>query len=285
VIAGSVVRHEIYILVENFGLNRQPFFFNDIRNPRGILDVEIKDKCGKEGPIKHTSINVIKGSEKWSISGVDCRDFVHDQRSTQLMCQGAPEAADPAFKLHNAYGSSGLEDESDAGKGSSWSAYSGPLEVGTNAGVVWFKANFDVPSTYFNVADAKDVKLHTPLRLHMTGAVTAYAWVNGVLIARYYGNGDGPQSDFFIMDGIIARPGDNSGGNELKLMVYAWNQHKKLSPVEEEVAGFSCTVKPWTLSAKAATGARPEMSAQAWSGNLADNKEGARPFVLIKQTC
>jgi hypothetical protein len=76
---------------------------------------------------------------------------------------------------------------------------------------------------------------------------------NAVLLAKYYGNGDGPQHDFFLMDGLVKENNDllllcydgRSGGNE----------------------GVSIEVREWRMS--------------DWSGNV--DEEG-HPYVMRRQS-
>ncbi|KAG1094440.1 hypothetical protein G6F42_018754 [Rhizopus arrhizus] len=42
-------------------------------------------------------------------------------------------------------------------------------------------------------------------------------FVNDVFIARYYGNGDGPQHDFYLPDDLI-----QAKNNQVKILAYTW---------------------------------------------------------------
>ena len=91
-----------------------------------------------------------------------------------------------------------------------------------------------------------------------------FCWLNGVLVAKYYGNGDGPQKDFFLMDGLIRYDSQN----ELKLLCYDGREEKRKSTLEFEV-------KSWKISDS------PEDSENKWSGNL---DEKGKDFILLKET-
>lgn len=58
--------HELLIITESWGLNRQPFIMNDIRNSRGIISASLTVKSGFFQANAPTISNV-----NWYISGVD----------------------------------------------------------------------------------------------------------------------------------------------------------------------------------------------------------------------
>jgi hypothetical protein len=175
----DALENQVVVLVESFGLNRQAFVMNDIRNPRGIISA---------------SFSGINHVEPWEITGVDVRT------------------------LSNPFSSTGFPDENSA---SGWETYKDVEEEEINThqygiplsvtqGVQWFRFRFDnklKKSTSYNV----------PLRLHLDGEWTAMVFVNNVLIARYYGNGDGPQHDFYLPDDLV-----QAKNNEVKILAYTW---------------------------------------------------------------
>lgn len=124
--------NDIICVVESFGLNRQPFLINDVRNERGILQAYLSG-----------GINL-----DWSIAGVDVRT------------------------LEQAFNHSGFPDEIEAisdellEKGSSLTGIGLP---------VWYEAKLCNSSLY-------------PIRFAISGSATAYIFIDGYLIARYYGN-------------------------------------------------------------------------------------------------
>ncbi|KAI8368826.1 glycoside hydrolase superfamily [Choanephora cucurbitarum] len=170
------LENELIVLVESFGLNRQAFIMNDVRNPRGIISAKL---------------NGLSETPEWEITGVDVR------------------------KLSNPYNSTGFPDEIVS---SDWESFKDvqlvkercriPLKV--TQGVQWFRFRFDnihKSSSLYNI----------PLRLHMDGSWTAMVFLNDMLIARYYGNGDGPQHDFYLPDELI-----HAKNNQVKILAYTW---------------------------------------------------------------
>jgi hypothetical protein len=158
----------LIIIIESFGLNRQPFTTNDIRNPRGILAANIP------------GAKIVR----WSISGLDVR------------------------QMENVFNSSGFTDEALPMNNVSNDLYSDKLIIPVSL-PVWNTVSFTIPDTY--------PEIYSPLRLCLSGRSTCYAFINGTLIARYYGNGDTPQSSFYIPDGLLVI------NNELKIISYTWD--------------------------------------------------------------
>lgn len=180
------LENEVVVIVESFGLNRQAFIMNDIRNPRGIISA---------------SFSGIKHVESWEITGVDVRT------------------------LSNPFSSTGFPDESSV---NGWETFNDVEEEEGNThqyiiplsvtqGAQWFRFRFDDKLK-------KSTSSNVPLRLHLDGEWTAMVFVNDVLIARYYGNGDGPQHDFYLPDGLL-----QADDNEVKILAYTWKDtHAKL---------------------------------------------------------
>ncbi|KAJ3371937.1 hypothetical protein HDU91_004803 [Kappamyces sp. JEL0680] len=163
----------------------------------------------------------IKGaaSIQWFIAGVDVRT------------------------LSQVYNHTGIPDEAQA-----FSELSVPLSQ-IPKGVVspaWFRGTF-------SYQPASDVK--APLRLSAHGDNMAYIFVNDILIGRYYGNGEGPQHDFFIPPDLLAKHAPN------KLAVFTFGTSSE-SSIE---LGF----KHWKF--------RGDASLILGSGNL---DEAGEPFVL-----
>jgi hypothetical protein len=164
--------NEVVVIVESFGLCRQAFIMNDVRNPRGIISAKLK--------------GLDQETKGWEISGVDVRD------------------------LENPFSSTGFPDETYS---AGWAPYTELTEEGVplavSQGAQWFRFRFD--NTW------KSNSHNVPLRLHMDGEWTAMVLVNDVLIARFYGNGDGPQHDFYLPDELI-QPKDNV----VRILAYTW---------------------------------------------------------------
>ncbi|KAL0088377.1 glycoside hydrolase family 35 protein [Phycomyces blakesleeanus] len=172
------LENEVIVLVDSFGLNRQAFIMNDVRNPRGIINARL---------------NGINSTAVWEITGVDVR------------------------LLDQPYNTTGFPDENTEAVWSSTHTkivaadkkYS--FLVKASDGPFWVRTKFD-----HGLKNAVD-SLSVPLRLHLDGTMTANVFLNDVLIGRYYGNGDGPQHDFYIPDGLV-----HKDGNELKMLIYSW---------------------------------------------------------------
>jgi hypothetical protein len=162
----------LIVLIESFGLNRQPFCFNDIRCPRGIIEASI------------SGINI----SEWEIAGVDVR-----QTDQTYNISGIPEEAEMISSIF-----------------SNWEPVRNGVKLNLSGiqGPVWFKGQFDFSSLLTQ-------NLQVPLRLILSGAATCYFAINDVIIARYYGNGDGPQSDFYVPDGLLS-----CSGNKICIMAY-----------------------------------------------------------------
>ncbi|KAI9487122.1 MAG: glycoside hydrolase superfamily [Benjaminiella poitrasii] len=173
------LENELVIMVESFGLSRQAFIMNDIRNPRGMISAKLK---GLEN-----------NQTQWEITGVDVR------------------------KLSNPYSSTGFPDEN---KTTGWKTYKNAecedkidcrLPITVAQGVQWYRFRFD------NELKKSASSYNVPLRLHLSGEWTAMIFVNDVFIARYYGNGDGPQHDFYLPDELI-----RAKNNEVRILAYTW---------------------------------------------------------------
>lgn len=172
--------NELVIIVESFGLNRQAFIMNDIRNPRGIIQAKL------------SGINSTEQGE-WEISGVDVRLLTNAYSTT-----GFPdEATQKGWQKFKQF------DENDG-------IYKIPISV--TQGVQWFRFRFD------HALKKQSDLYRIPLRLHLDGEWTAVVILNDVIIARYYGNGDGPQHDFYIPDGLL-----KAKHNEVKVLAYTWH--------------------------------------------------------------
>lgn len=171
------LENQVVVLVESFGLNRQAFIMNDIRNPRGIISA---------------SISGLEEKPQWEITGVD------------------------VGTLSNPYNSTGFPDENSGG----WKKYKDVQEtdkegynipISVEQGAQWFRFRFD------NELKKSVSSYNVPLRLHLDGEWTAMVFVNDVFIARYYGNGDGPQHDFYLPDELI-----QAKNNYVKILAYTW---------------------------------------------------------------
>jgi hypothetical protein len=201
--------NSLIILIESFGLNRQPFSFNDIRCPRGIIEASI------------SGVNITE----WEIAGVDVR-----QTSQTYNISGIPKEAE---SMPTAF--------------SNWQPVKNGVKLDLSGiqGPVWFKGQFDFASLLMQNVKA-------PVRLNLSGPATCYISINEIIIARYYGNGDGPQSNFYVPDGLLAC-------SENKICILAYR-------TSAEDAWISLEFDFWRMS-----------EADHWSGNLGTGV----PLVLV----
>jgi hypothetical protein len=198
--------YELICVVENFGLNRQPFFFDDVHNPRGILEARIVYK------------------QVWKY-------WLHLDPLSSVDCQVT--GVNTRF-LSNPFETSGFPDEhQDEGWVDYGSFLKNSCDIPGSQGPKWIKVSFTL---------AKDSNVRIPVRLRVDGLPTAFIWINHVLIAKYYGNGDGPQHDFYVMEGLLKPE------NELKLVLYG------------HLDTLSVKLLPWTYS--------NDTLAERWSGNV-----------------
>ncbi|KAG0306201.1 hypothetical protein BGZ98_002804 [Dissophora globulifera] len=181
--------HEIILVIDSFGLSRQPFVVDDIRNPRGLLSARVLGN------------DVLKGSESWQVAGVD------------------------VTQLKMAYGSTGFPDEhSEQG----WRAVTERPSIIPDSGVSWWRTRFEGPpsesvssnSSSSSQASA-NLTVNIPLCCRIEGEFSAMIILNDVLVGRYFGS-DSPQHDFYLMDGLVHKAGSGQT-NELKLMIYGSN--------------------------------------------------------------
>ncbi|KAG0246133.1 hypothetical protein BGX31_004322 [Mortierella sp. GBA43] len=176
--------HEVILVIDSFGLSRQPFVVDDIRNPRGLLSAKVQ------------GTGVVEGSERWQVAGVDVTG------------------------LDMAYGSTGFPDEhSEQG----WEVTTEKPQVIPDNGVTWWRTHFEGPPSAPLTAAGTSTKAagpiaNIPLCCRIEGEFSAMIILNDVLVGRYFGS-DSPQHDFYLMDGLVRKAGSGQL-NELKLMIY-----------------------------------------------------------------
>ncbi|KAJ3115028.1 hypothetical protein HK100_001486 [Physocladia obscura] len=218
----------VYVVVESFGLNRQPFVFDDVRNARGILNVKLQEETVGIWGMKRRR-RVVCGID---IAGVDVRTVA------------------------DAYNLCGFPDEDQA---TGWSALTSKTAVEkrdnndavavlrlekTRAAPQWFQGLLEIDARVAQKAGG----LKVPLRLHVTGSATAHFWVSGLYLARYYGNGDCVQHDFYIPDTFVTTAVE--GKLPIKILLYGGRG-------DEGDDWIGVEVKGWEI-------------ADGWSGNLVD---------------
>jgi hypothetical protein len=174
---------ELLILVESFGMNRQTFFFDDVRNPRGVLSAEIV-----------VNNHAIVKDQRWYISGVD------------------------ATKLQNPYNTSGVPFEKryvfNDGETpvNAWINCSPSDHIDPNDGIHFYRFEFQAPNLNESIT-------YHPLQIVIDGNVTACIFLNKVLVGRYHGQIDSPQKSFYLLEGLLRR--ETSESNEVVLLVYS----------------------------------------------------------------
>lgn len=99
---------------------------------------------------------------------------------------------------------------------------------------IWYTANFD-----------RDTSLYVPLRLNLQGPATCFVWLNGTLMGKYYGNKDGPQNDFYLLDGLVTER-----DNKLEFLCYDGR-------CGDEMSGLVLRIREWKVD--------------GWSGNIQED--------------
>jgi len=190
----------VAVLVENLGHNKGYAFFYDILNPRGVLSAEIEGDPGAR--------------ILWKIQG--------------RAAQGEPDPFN-ASGLHGEREGYYLPGHDDAG----WAPVGlphdwdrdGPLSPGAE-GTGWYRTRFrlDLPEG-----------LEIPLCLRIRRASSkALVWLNGRLLGRYWEE-QGPQSRFYLPEGVLRRSGENV------LAVCLWRRGDEagaLDPAVLDIAGL-----------------------------------------------
>lgn len=185
--------HEVLILVLSLGQSRSPFLLNDVRNKRGLLSARL-------------SRGTKASDVSWELAGVD------------------------VTRTDDAYGTSGLPLEDDVNT----SAYDigfttcvGP-EIKADSGLVYYRGTFRVPPSSVVSGTTK-----YPLRIKVFSGARARAmiWVNTLFMGRYIEE-LGPQTDFYVPDGLIKQ----CKGNTIAVAVYG--------PVDTNI---SFRILPWVV--------------------------------------
>lgn len=170
-IAQSRGYDEVIILVFSCGQSRAPFFLNDVRNRRGLLSAKLKCRAKVQ-------------EAQWYIGGVD-------------MTRSDDAFSSSGFALEDV--ANDLTHEQGFGPVTS-------LSIAANAGVAFFRSTFKTPA---NSVMGGSVLYPLRLKLFSAPGVVAMLWVNGLLIGRYVAD-LGPQSDFYVPQGLITSSKNNS---------------------------------------------------------------------------
>ncbi|CAO3593075.1 unnamed protein product [Absidia cylindrospora] len=198
---GRELMNTLVVLVDSFGLARQAFIMNDIRNPRGIIKAKL-----------HGVDNGKELAQTWEISGVDVRSISQpfnstgfpDEQQDQGFSDMKPTMDHLSPKTSSSSSTSSISDVVSTGQ----QTYRMTLEP--TQGAVWWRFEFDNPWK-------KNDQQRVPLRLRLDGEQTAKVILNDLLIGLYYGNGDGPQHDFYLPEELV-----KSQGNVIRMLVYTW---------------------------------------------------------------
>ncbi|KAJ1561135.1 hypothetical protein HK096_005874, partial [Nowakowskiella sp. JEL0078] len=137
------------------------------------------------------SSSEVTDSLKWETSGVDVRTL-----SNPFSVTGFPDE----FELKN------------------WSA----TEPQVSAGTIVFKSRNGLPTWYrAKISVVRKAGVRVPLRVQMTGPGDAQIFISEIYIGRFYGNGDTPQRDFNIPEGLLGKWDEEKVFElDVKLLVY-----------------------------------------------------------------
>ncbi|KAI8330732.1 glycoside hydrolase superfamily [Chlamydoabsidia padenii] len=194
---GRDLKNTLVVLVDSFGLSRQAFIMNDIRNPRGVIKAKL------QGVDDHKKVE-----QMWEISGVDVRKLSQPYNSTGFSDEQQQEGF-TVFEPSSASSSPTMNRLQQPLM--QQHAMNDPIPLDPAHGVVWWQFEFDNPWK-------KDEQQRVPLRLRLDGDFTAKIIVNDLLVGLYYGNGDGPQHDFYLPEELIKKQ-----GNIVRMLVYTWS--------------------------------------------------------------
>ncbi|TPX30773.1 beta-galactosidase [Synchytrium microbalum] len=174
--------NSVVVLVDSVGFQRGPSFLYDFRNQRGIVQAKI---TGAK-------------SISWDVTGIDVKTLSNAYTSTGFPDESATTHYTPAHNIKQ------------EGQGPS-----------STTSIITLAAKAFTPRYYISHFDAPTASasspFRVPLRLCISGSATAYIFLNGVLIGRYFGEGgDCAQKDFYMHEGFV-----RVEGNEVKMLVYS----------------------------------------------------------------
>ncbi|KAJ1546599.1 hypothetical protein HK405_007007, partial [Cladochytrium tenue] len=270
-------RATVFVVVESFGMSRQPFVLDDVRNARGLLGVRARRRrrssaflWGRGGDpvalalhVAGVDVRASAVSEPFSITGFpDELQFPAPDGLT-----GGPAAA--------AWQPIELASRDTAAAASPAS----PQRLHAIGGrPTWFSGEL-APAPALSALGNRNARL--PLRLRLTGPGTAHVRLGGTYIARYYGNGDSPQHDFPVPEALAAPlllPSSRAGRVALEVLVYP-------SPFSSAATTGAVDTPDWVgveVLAWELCGARNAPAEERWSGNLFAG-EGGRAFWTVRE--
>lgn len=238
-------RNTLMIVVESLGLNRQAAVLNDVRNARGILSARLTVSHPQISWFSYflaSHVNI--DSLQWFISGVDVRD-----REVAYDSSGIPDENLTSFFHDDQWNSVRATDSSPS-----------PLtllHIKASDGIQWFQGSF-LATKKNGSSSVVDMPARLILRsVSQTARITAYVWVNDLLVCRFYST-EGPQTTFFLMDGLLKWRSENDDcgiSNRVRIMLYA----ELDGALEMLLDGY-------------------RISMDDWSGNLSETDE---PFTVF----
>ncbi|KAI8097667.1 glycoside hydrolase superfamily [Halteromyces radiatus] len=202
---GRQLENTLVIIVDSFGLNRQAFIMNDIRNPRGIIKAKLKGVDISHQQVEQgwqiTGVDVGKLSQAYNTTGFPDEQYEVGYESFTPGMDSTPPSPTVTPITHTNEQQQQQQQEEEK--------YDYRMPMNPSQGVRWLQFNFDNAW--------KQENQRVPLRLHLDGEFTAKVILNDLLIGLYFGNGDGPQHDFYLPDELIQRH-----DNVVRMLVYCW---------------------------------------------------------------
>ncbi|KAI9353561.1 hypothetical protein BDR26DRAFT_913835 [Obelidium mucronatum] len=245
----------VYIVCESFGLNRQAFALNDVRNKRGIRHVKVFEEVkgganGGGGRLWNSLFSKRVVQLELQVTGVDVKETNDPFNNCGFPDEDWGVGYLP-LSSDESVAASGVGDASLAGVS--------VLSLGADKQPRWFVGKLKLLGGDKSVGSAAAV-VRVPLRVHLSGPATAHIWIEGVYLVRYYGNGDSVQKDFLIPETylekqelsvkVLVYDGRNVGGNvadwiglekqKTKATVGANESKDFLSAIPTELFDFIC---------------------------------------------
>ncbi|KAJ3071381.1 hypothetical protein HDU99_002441 [Rhizoclosmatium hyalinum] len=220
----------LYIMVESWGLNRQAFGWNDVRNARGIRHLKIESE---------------------PVGGSYAAFLFHRRVKFELEVAGVD-----VRELNQPFNHCGLPDEEFGAGYRALVSGEGVAATGAHGGVAVLTLGAEKQPRWFQGSLRLSVPhgVRIPLRLHVSGPATAHVWIHGVYLAKYYGNGDCAQKDFVIPETYL-------GEKELSFKVLVYDGRRLESGEVADWVGLQ--VKGWEM--ESGTG-QAKWSGNLWNG-------------------
>ncbi|KAJ3326710.1 hypothetical protein HDU76_012715 [Blyttiomyces sp. JEL0837] len=298
--------NEIILLIESFGLSRQAFALNDVRNPRGLIGVKLVSSTPRclsrrvtkvEFKLQVAGVDVTTIQQPYGISGLPDESssipvtapvgalaetktetwtpYVADVSNASTSTTGltaTPSVVDSAVTNTQQPPTTILTLSNENGSRPRW--FHGTFTIEFQAHESIRKTGFlgIVASTFQNSSSATTTPhmykstTRIPLRLCVSGPGTAHVFIGGIYIARYYGNGDSVQRDFVIPESLVGQMAEEDGVS-VRVLVYG----------REKGDWVGLQVKGWEIEEFEGEGSMQDR----WSGN---SKNGGDVFLTFKET-